>query len=75
MMKKISQESMGYLVSRLLKQYAEAIKETKNDKSDFAYGRRLAYYEVLDILKSELDIHDADLKDFGLDVDLESIGE
>ena len=35
-------------------------------------GRKVAYYEMLDILKTELDIRDQDLKEFGLDIDLEN---
>ena len=30
-----------------------------------------AYYEVLDVIKSELEAHGHDLKEFGLDVNLE----
>ena len=64
---KTDQESLRYIISRLLKKYNEAIKECENDRSDFAYGRRLAYYEILYIIQSELDIHDMDLKEFGID--------
>ena len=33
----------------------------------------MAYYEVLDTIKNELKARDADLKEFGLDIDLENI--
>lgn len=42
------------------------------DKSnEFESGRALAYYEMLDILKTELDLNDQDLKDYGLDINLD----
>ena len=34
--------------------------------------RRLAYYEMPDILKSELKIHDQDPEEYGLDLNLGS---
>ena len=37
-----------------------------------AAGRRLAYYEMLDILRTELDVRGQDLKEFGLDTNLEN---
>ncbi len=33
----------------------------------------MAYYEILDIIKNELKVRDADFKEFGLDIDLENI--
>ena len=48
----------------------EWVKENKDDA--YCAGRKVAYYEMLDILKTELDIRDQDLKEFGLDIDLEN---
>lgn len=33
----------------------------------------MAYYEILDTIKNELKVRDADLKEFGFDIDLENI--
>lgn len=33
----------------------------------------MAYYEILDTIKNELKVRDADFKEFGLDIDLENI--
>ena len=33
----------------------------------------MAYYKILDIIKNELKVRDADFKEFGLDIDLENI--
>lgn len=69
----LSIESMKYIVGRLIKNACEAANEANADKSDlFAAGRQVAYYEMLDILRSELLIADQDLKEFGLDFNLES---
>lgn len=70
-MSNLTQESMKYIVSRLLERAGEAVEESKEDpESDFEAGRKTAYYEMLDILKSELDVREQDLKEFGLDIDL-----
>lgn len=68
----LSEDGLKYIISRLVDNAYEAAEESRNNKSnEFAAGRRLAYYEMLDILKSELDVRDQDLKDLGLDIDLE----
>ena len=35
-------------------------------------AEKVAYYEMLDILKTELYVRDQDLKEFGLDINLEN---
>ena len=49
----------------------ESIYEADQSKDEFQAGRKLAYYEIADIIKCELCVRDADLSKFGLDVDLE----
>ena len=72
MTNQISVEGIGYIVIRIVERAKEAAGEAKEDKTDsFKDGRALAYYEVLDILRSELEVRDLDLKDIGLDFDLE----
>lgn len=69
----LNKDAVKYLVGRLLDNANEAVEESNQNKEDaFCQGRRLAYYEMLDILKTELDIRDQDLKEFGLDIDLEN---
>ena len=63
-----------YIVSRVLDNANDAISEAKeNPEDDFYKGRKMAYYEVLDTIKNELKARDADLKEFGLDIDLENV--
>lgn len=65
-------DSYKYILSRILERAFESIEDAKENNSDFDNGRKLAYYEVADIIKSELYVRDADLAEFGLDVDLEN---
>ena len=67
----ISNESYKYILARVLERAFESIDEAKESGDDFSNGRKLAYYEVADIIKSELYVREADLKEFGLDIDLE----
>ena len=59
-----------FIISRVLERAFESIEEL-NDSSDFSNGRKLAFYEVADIIKSELYVRDIDLDKFGLNIDLE----
>lgn len=71
--KNLSEESIKFIISRLIERADEAMQEYQKDKNnDFESGRSLAYYEMLDILKTELDLHEQDLKEFGLDINLEN---
>ena len=67
----ISNETYKFIISRILERAFESVDEAKESENDFANGRKLAYYEVADIIKSELWVRDADLTEFGLDVNLE----
>ncbi len=69
---KLTKEGIEYIIGRLLKNAQETFGEWEKDKSNLFYdGKALAYYEMLDIIKAELDIREQDLKEFGLDVNLE----
>ena len=48
----LSRESIKYIVARLLDNANDAAEEYRGDKSNkFLAGRKLAYYEMLDILR------------------------
>lgn len=69
----LTKAGMKYMIARLLENANEAVEESKWDKDNpYCAGRKVAYYEMLDILRTELDIRDQDLKEFGLDIDLEN---
>ena len=68
----MNENTIKFIVSRVIENANDAIEEAKqNPKDDFYKGHKLAYYEILDTIKSELSAHNQDLKEFGLDIDLE----
>ena len=68
----MNEATIEYIISRVIENANEALAESKqNPNDDFVKGRKLAYYEVLDTIKSELIARDYDLKKVGLDVELE----
>ena len=70
---KITAEGLACIVERLVLNAKEAHDESVKDNNDlFKQGRRLAYYEMLDMLKTELEMQDADLREFGLDIDVDA---
>ncbi|MCD8118435.1 MAG: transposase [Lachnospiraceae bacterium] len=73
-MDNLTTEAMEFIISRLIERGIDAAKEAREKPNDqFCQGRSLAYYEMLDILRSEIIIHDADLKSFGLNFDIEGV--
>lgn len=68
----MNNDTIKFIISRVLDNANEALEEAKENKDDDFYkGKKLAYYEILDTIKNEIDIRDEDLKEFGLDIDLE----
>ena len=68
---RISIEGIAYIVGRI-ERAREAVEESKDNREDgFKDGRALAYYEVLDILRTELSVREISLEEIGLDFDLE----
>lgn len=72
MAENISIEGIAYIVERIIERAREAAVESRGDRKDsFKDGRALAYYEVLDILRTEFDVREVSLDRIGLDFDLE----
>ena len=68
----ISIDGISYIVGRIVERAREAAKESKDYREDgFKDGRALAYYEVLDILRTELSVREISLEKIGLSFDLE----
>lgn len=56
----------------ILEQALCAVSEARQNPQDaFKDGRALAYYEVLDTVKNQLEIYDSDANDFGLGMNLD----
>lgn len=73
MANELTSESIKYIIARVLDNANDAIEEAKENKDDEFYsGKRLAYYEILDTIKNELIVRNQDLKEFGLNIDLEN---
>lgn len=69
----MNNDIFNHIVERLLSNADDALKEfEQNNDDEFYQGRRLAYWEVLDTLKSELMVADYDLKTCGLDIDVDA---
>ena len=70
-MNNLSPSELEFIVSRLLENAVLAAQEKNDD--DFSKGKKMAYYEMLDIIKSELDVRDIDLSKYGLNIELENL--
>lgn len=70
----MNEETIKYIIARVVDNANDVLEEERKNKDDAFYkGKKLAYYEILDTIKNDLDINDQDLKEFGLDVDLEKV--
>ena len=63
-----------FIVERILKNAYESLNDAReNPGSDYHGGHIIAHYEILDIIKTELEVRGENLKDYGLDVNLEEV--
>lgn len=70
----MNEATLKFIISRIIDNANDSLKEAETNKDNaFNQGHRLAYYEVLDTIKNELEVNDQDLKEFGLDIDLDKI--
>lgn len=68
----MNEAAIEFIISRVIENATDALEEATHNKDDnFYQGKLLAYYEVLDTIKSELMVREQDLKQYGLDIDLE----
>lgn len=66
--------AIAYIINRVIQNAKEAQKENQEDPQDeFYQGKLMAYYEILDTIKTELQVRDEDLKEYGIDIDIEKI--
>ena len=63
-----------FIVERIIKNAYESLNDAReNPGSDYHGGHIIAHYEILDIIKTELEVRGENLKDYGLDVNLEEV--
>lgn len=68
----LNESVIKFIIARVINNAIDAREEAEQNKNeDFYEGRRLAYYEILDTIKSELIVRDQNLTEFGLDMNLE----
>lgn len=65
----MNESTIKYIITRVIDNAND--EELLVSKDDFSTGKKLAYYEILDTIKNELIANDQDLKEFGLDFNLE----
>lgn len=65
-------EALKAAMQSILEQALCAVSDAKQNPQDaFKDGRALAYYEVLDTVKNQLEIYDLDANVFGLGMNLD----
>ena len=63
-----------FIVERIIKNAYESLNDAReNPGSDYHGGHIIAHYEILDIIKTELEARGENLKDYGSDMNLEKI--
>jgi len=76
-MKELSKDQIEYIIERVIKNAAsvqdDRDKNTDESARQFYEGMLAGYHEVLDTIKTQLKLYDMDLKDFGLDIDIEKL--
>ena len=69
----MTEQLLKYILFRIQERAREAAQQSDAEPEDlFRQGRRLAFYEVLDMLRSELDAHEVDVAGLGLE-DIETL--
>lgn len=68
----LADEALKAAMQNILEQALRAVSEARQNPRDaFKDGRALAYYEVLDTVKNQLEIYDSDANIFGLGMNLD----
>ena len=69
----LTENNLKHIISRVIANADDAKADFDADRNnEFQDGRTLAYYEVLDTIKSELSVAGEDLSEYGLDIDLDN---
>ena len=70
----LSKDGLSYIISCVIECANDTMSEYKKQRdNEFLQGKMLAYYEVLDTIKNRLIVRDAELQEFGLDIDLDKM--
>jgi hypothetical protein len=70
----LTKDDIAYIISRILDYAVDAKNEAEKDPQNLFYqGKRLAYTEILDVIKNELTVYEEDIKKYGLDFDIDNM--
>lgn len=69
----LTNEGLVWIINSILERTKEIVDEYGSENGDFYQGMMEAYYEVLDMIKSRIQIMGGNLKEYGLDFDLEKL--
>lgn len=64
----MNKDIMKYIIARLIEKANDALEEKAS--GEFGAGRSEAYYEMLDVLQSEIEANEENLAEYGLDIDI-----
>ena len=69
----MTDELFNHIVKRIISSAEDTLDATRayGDDDEFLRGKRFAYYEVLDTIRNDLFIEGYDLKQCGLDFDID----
>lgn len=73
MNKQLTTAELEFIIARVLQNAEDASEENKTNRNDFTDGKKLAYFEVLDTIKNELNVREVDTKQLGIDKTLSSL--
>lgn len=73
MSKTLTSEQVEFIIERVLDNAAHTkqLREENEEYREFYDGAMSAYHAILDSMKNQLIIDEQDLKEFGLDINLE----
>ena len=71
----LNRDGVAWIVSTILGQAKTAIDEYDAQKDDFFQGRMLAYYELLDAIKSRIQVREGNPDEYGLGINIENLEE
>lgn len=70
----LADDALKAAIHSILEQALCAVSDAKQNPHDaYKDGGALAYYEVLDTVKNQLEIYDLDANDFGLGMNLDML--
>ena len=70
----LNKDGIAWIIEHLLSQAEIAVREYDN-KDELYQGRMLAYYEMLDAIKSRIQVRGGEPDEYGLGFKLESLAQ